>query len=145
MCLRHGKWLPHAGEELVPHGWMEIRELLNLPFFRGHNVDENELEWNLRNNCDDRFEIAGNMVRARSGHTIANLDEWHSEVPRNKLPAVLWHTTVEKNVDSILRNGLWLNSSASTSTSVTGLGRASAGPQFQHSDAVGGPMKPSAA
>ena len=54
-----------------------------------------------------RFEIKGDLIRARYGHSKSlNIEIEYEEVPLNKLPSVLYHGTVESNLPSILKFGL---------------------------------------
>ena len=80
-------------------GWGSVEKLL-----RGCNITLQELEYIVENDNKKRYEFNSDkkLIRASQGHSI-NVDlGYSSKTP----PEILYHGTVERNSDSILRNGL---------------------------------------
>ena len=99
--LRHG-----AVRERVPidgHGWVLVADLLEW-LNRGGNprVAEADIARVVAGNDKQRFELAGGKIRAVQGHSIAVDPGLQPATP----PAVLYHGTATRFVQSILADGL---------------------------------------
>ncbi len=94
--LRH--YPERFGIKLDRYGFADISEILQII-----NIDRLTLEAIVALDKKNRFEIVGNKIRARYGHSI-DIDYRWSE--SENVPAILYHGTSPKNVESILRIGL---------------------------------------
>ncbi len=94
--LRH--YPEKFGIKLDRYGFADISEVLQII-----NIDRLTLEAIVALDKKNRFEIVGNKIRARYGHSI-DIDHRWSE--SENVPAILYHGTSPKNVESILRIGL---------------------------------------
>ena len=94
--LRH--YPEKFGIKLDKYGFADISEVLRII-----NIDRLTLEAIVALDKKNRFEIVGNKIRARYGHSI-DIDHRWSE--SENVPAILYHGTSPKNVESILRIGL---------------------------------------
>jgi putative RNA 2'-phosphotransferase len=89
---------------LDKNGWVSVDELLKNLNANGHTIDHDLLEHIVVTNEKKRFSFNENktMIRASQGHsTTVELDYKVSEPP-----AVLYHGTVGRNLEAILRDGL---------------------------------------
>lgn len=90
-------------------GWVIIGDLLNQMKIYNREMDYDSLIKIVDTNDKKRFEIKGNdenglknFIRASQGHTVKVDLELKAERP----PMKLYHGTINKNVDSIMVNGL---------------------------------------
>ncbi len=100
--LRHYPW--KAGISLDERGWVSIFKLLKgIRSLKGYEWVK---EWHIRAiaflDPKGRFELIGNKIRARYGHTIPVKVE---PLP-GKIPNTLYHGTPSKNLSSILKYGI---------------------------------------
>jgi putative RNA 2'-phosphotransferase len=100
-------WLRHHPEDIgiviAPNGWTDIKSLLEKASPK-LNFDFNELKYVVQNNDKKRFSLSEDMckVRANQGHSIPVELELLEVLP----PTILYHGTPNKNVESILKEGL---------------------------------------
>ena len=80
-------------------GWRTVADLVE-----NHGFTFNELCHIVASNDKQRFEFSDNisMIRARQGHTI----DVDVELEEKEPPAILYHGTAKKNIESILDNGI---------------------------------------
>lgn len=101
-------WLRHAPEKggltLDPAGWAPVAGVLAALTREGLDTSEALLRALVEENDKRRFELSedGERIRARQGHSVAVEGGWEAATP----PAVLWHGTVERFLEAILREGL---------------------------------------
>ena len=98
LILRHKPEV--AGIELDKHGWAKVSELL--PAMK---IDMETLEEIVRTDEKGRYSFNDNktLIRANQGHSI----DVDVELERQYfMPAVLYHGTSWKNVDSIMKTGI---------------------------------------
>jgi putative RNA 2'-phosphotransferase len=98
--LRHH---PEAvGLRLNPAGWVDIEDLLTALAAHGRALTRAELDHVVATSDKRRFEVHNGQIRAAQGHSVAvDLD-----LPALTPPAVLYHGTVARFLDSIHRQGL---------------------------------------
>lgn len=94
-ALRHAPWLYEL--ELDEAGWTPVADLL-----AALGVDRAQLENVVRDNQKQRFELAGDRVRARYGHSVPGRILREPGTP----PAALYHGTSRQAAAAILRDGL---------------------------------------
>ena len=100
--------LRHHPEEvgiiLDAQGWVTIDALLNGLAAHGTAITRTELEKVVVNNSKQRFSISddGLRIRASQGHSVVVELGYAPTTP----PAVLYHGTVERNLESIHAAGL---------------------------------------
>ena len=104
MVLRHKP--ESIGISLDEHGWADVQELItgiNAADKNAH-LDMEMLEEIVRTDEKQRYSFneEHTLIRANQGHSILVDVELEEVVP----PAVLWHGTGEKYVESIDRQGL---------------------------------------
>lgn len=100
--LRHH---PDAlGIELDKHGWVDIESLLTAAHKQQKSWSRELIEEVVRSNDKQRFRISddGQRIRANQGHSTG-ID---LALPSQEPPTVLYHGTADRNLDSILANGL---------------------------------------
>jgi putative RNA 2'-phosphotransferase len=100
--LRHYPW--RIGIKLDERGWAPIDKLVE--GIRGIKGFEWVKEWHIRAiatyDPKGRFEILGNKIRARYGHSIpVRIEPLPGEIPE-----FLYHGTPEENLKSILKEGI---------------------------------------
>lgn len=101
-------WLRHAPEagglRLDSGGWAEIEAVLAALGKAGLPATPLDLERMVLESDKNRFELSasGDRVRARQGHSIAVEGDWRVATP----PALLFHGTVDRFVESIMADGL---------------------------------------
>ena len=101
-------WLRHAPEKgalvLDERGWADVPSVLSALDAKGLATDRALLTRVVAENDKQRFEFSddGDRIRARQGHSVAVEGSWQPADP----PAVLYHGTVAKFLDAILREGL---------------------------------------
>ena len=94
-ALRHAP--EEAGIRLDPAGWTDVSELsaaLRIPVER--------IEAVVAADAKQRYALADGRIRAQQGHSVAVELGLEPLVP----PALLFHGTVERFLDAILREGL---------------------------------------
>ena len=101
MILRHKPWV--IGITLDEHGWAKVDELI-AGMNKVHPLDMATLEEIVRTNEKQRFSFNEDKtkIRANQGHSLPVDVELEEKDP----PAVLYHGTGEKFVESIDRTGL---------------------------------------
>lgn len=102
---KHLRHEPEAlGLELAPGGWVGVDELLAACARRGFRVSRLELEEVVAGSDKQRFAFdeAGARIRANQGHSV----EVDLQLAPATPPAVLYHGTGERTVETILAGGL---------------------------------------
>lgn len=94
-ALRHEPWLYEL--ELDEEGWTPVADLL-----AALDVPRERLDAVVRDNPKQRFELSGDRIRARYGHSVPGRIARTPGVP----PAVLYHGTPTATVARIRRDGL---------------------------------------
>lgn len=98
--LRHRP--ERIGLTLDPEGWADVTALLSAAAAHGFALTRAELEHVVAVNDKRRYELAGNRIRAVQGHSVpVSLN-----LPATPPPELLYHGTVRRSVDPILREGL---------------------------------------
>jgi putative RNA 2'-phosphotransferase len=110
--VRRSKWLSRhlrhspdrIGLDLEPGGWVAVEDLLAAAAAHGMPMSRSQLDEVVAGSDKQRFAFSpdGSRIRANQGHSIAvdlGLE------PRQP-PAVLFHGTGERSVESILAHGL---------------------------------------
>jgi putative RNA 2'-phosphotransferase len=102
LILRHQP--EKFGLKLETGGWVKVDELLAACAKNGNALTREELETVVAENDKNRFSFdeSGTKIRANQGHSAAVEIEFEEKAP----PGILYHGTAEKNVRSILENGL---------------------------------------
>jgi putative RNA 2'-phosphotransferase len=100
LVLRHQPQAAHI--TLDDQGWADVDALLSGLARRGRRTTRADLE-RIVGACDkQRYELDGDRIRARQGHSVPiQLD-----YPQCTPPDVLWHGTHPSALDAILRDGL---------------------------------------
>ena len=94
-ALRHAPWLYEL--ELDEAGWTPVADLL-----AALHVSRAQLEEVVRESPKQRFELAGERVRARYGHSVPGRIVREPGTP----PPVLYHGTSVSAAVAVLRDGL---------------------------------------
>lgn len=94
-ALRHEPWLYEL--ELDEEGWTPVADLLS-----ALDVSRERLENVVRDNPKQRFELAGDRVRARYGHSVPGRIVLSPGIP----PVTLFHGTALSAGMRIRRDGL---------------------------------------
>ena len=102
-ALRHAPWLYEL--ELDEGGWVPLEDLLQA--LRGHRsnwrtVDRADLERMIARSDKARFEVEGERIRARYGHSLPGKLARMPAAP----PPILYHGTAARAVPLILAEGL---------------------------------------
>lgn len=98
--LRHAPW--EFGVDVDEAGFVSLDELIKALRKVHPWIEEKHVLWIVENDPKGRFEIRGNKIRARYGHTFdVSLD--HEEDVDVK---VLYHGTPRRNLEKILREGI---------------------------------------
>lgn len=102
LVLRHKP--ETIGITLDQNGWTSIDELIAKSINYGVHFDRPILNRIVDTNAKKRFAFDETLqkIRASQGHSIAVELGYRSQEP----PAILFHGTAEKSVDSISKNGL---------------------------------------
>lgn len=102
LILRHNPGV--IGLELDQNGWANVEELIQKCSTKGKNLDLNILKQIVRNDNKQRYSFNGNFskIRANQGHSI-NID---LELQAQEPPEFLFHGTADRNIESIMANGL---------------------------------------
>ena len=92
------------GLELQEGGWVDVPVLLDAMKRSGKAVSLEELQIVVAENNKQRFEFSadGAQIRARQGHSVEVDLGYEATTP----PAVLYHGTATRNLDSIFADGL---------------------------------------
>ena len=103
------KYLRHAPEELgltlEPGGWVLISDLLPAAASAGCRITPDELHEVVRSCDKQRFAIdeTGTKIRANQGHST----EVDLQLEPAEPPAELFHGTADRNIEDVLRDGLF--------------------------------------
>jgi putative RNA 2'-phosphotransferase len=102
LVLRHKP--ETIGITLDSNGWVSVDELLAAVNTNGPNITREMLDEVVAKNDKKRFSYSddGKRIRASQGHSVEVDLDLTPVVP----PAVLYHGTVQKNMESIEQNGL---------------------------------------
>jgi len=98
--MRHGP--QDYGLSLDKHGFVEFKTVLEIIKRRFPGLDEEDLKFIVANDSKRRFQIDGQRIRARYGHSV---DVEPLEECLN-IPDVLFHGTSPNSLSSILKEGL---------------------------------------
>jgi putative RNA 2'-phosphotransferase len=100
--LRHQP--ERIGLTLDPGGWAGVGDLLRAAAAHGFPITRDELDHVVATNDKKRYEFdaSGERIRASQGHSI----EVDLDLPVVEPPAVLYHGTVGRFLDTIRREGL---------------------------------------
>ncbi len=98
--LRH--YPEKFGLNLDKSGFTDFKKVLNILRER-YGIDEISLKALIHLDKKGRFEIVGDKIRAKYGHTVPVNHRWSDS---GEIPPLLYHGTSPKNLESILRNGL---------------------------------------
>ncbi|MNJ59247.1 RNA 2'-phosphotransferase [compost metagenome] len=101
--LRHAP--ESIGIELDSDGWVSVGRLIEASVSSGHDLTHGLLLEIVASSDKKRFTISedGSLIRAEQGHTTSAVSVKHeSKIP----PAVLYHGTATRFLDSILEQGL---------------------------------------
>lgn len=120
LVLRHQPQL--IGLSLDEGGWAAVDDLLVKLNEKGFHLHREALHYLVDTNSKKRFAFNddGTKIRASQGHSIAVALGYERKSP----PPVLYHGTAEKNIASILKDGLKKNNrqyvhlSADTETAI---------------------------
>ena len=112
MSKRHSKFLSYVLRhdpaqldlELDRAGWVHVDDLVAAASRRDDSWTRDLLNRVVETNDKKRFEFSpdGTMIRARQGHSIDVDLGYETRVP----PALLFHGTVKKHLESIFETGL---------------------------------------
>ena len=100
--------LRHAPESIGLHlekgGWVSVDELLCASVKHGNPISKNDLKEVVKKNEKQRYSFNedGTRIRANQGHSIPVDLELDSKEP----PEYLYHGTVEKSLNEILKSGI---------------------------------------
>ncbi len=102
LVLRHKPEV--IGITLDENGWVEVDELIRKAQRKNKPVTHEVLQQVVVNNNKQRFAFSedGRRIRANQGHSVKINLGYEPTVP----PAILFHGTGRKYVDSILQSGL---------------------------------------
>lgn len=99
-------WLRHKPEHgeltLSKEGWVPLSQVLEAFERQGDVLQRVDLELLIRLDAKERFELEGDQVRARYGHSIVLEEKPHPGTP----PALLYHGTARRFLPKILESGL---------------------------------------
>jgi putative RNA 2'-phosphotransferase len=102
LILRHAP--ETVGLQFDENGWVKVDDLIKACAKNGRTFTFAELCEVVETNDKKRFsfDASGEKIRANQGHSV----EVEIEFERKTPPAVLYHGTATRNVESILKNGL---------------------------------------
>ncbi|MEZ6056077.1 MAG: RNA 2'-phosphotransferase [Planctomycetaceae bacterium] len=102
LILRHNPGM--IGLELDPNGWADIEALLRGAATQGRVISRELLDRVVEENSKRRFAISedGTRIRANQGHSI----DVDLQLQPRQPPAILYHGTAIRFLDSIRRTGL---------------------------------------
>ncbi|HET9058544.1 MAG TPA: RNA 2'-phosphotransferase [Acidimicrobiales bacterium] len=98
--LRHQPW--RIGLDLDGGGWADIGQLLERCAANNFPLAREEIEEVVAHNDKSRYEVLGDRIRARQGHSLPVALGLEATEP----PEVLYHGTALFNVDLLLVDGL---------------------------------------
>jgi putative RNA 2'-phosphotransferase len=111
-CVKISKYLSkhlrhqpeRIGLELLPGGWVEVKQLLAATAQNGFDISLTELAQVVASNDKQRFSFndSGDLIRANQGHST----DVDLQLPVRTPPAILYHGTHTKAVTPILQTGL---------------------------------------
>jgi putative RNA 2'-phosphotransferase len=89
---------------LDENGWANVNDLVEKSAKFGNRLSLTELEEIVATNDKKRFSFdeTNTKIRANQGHSVKVEIEFEEKIP----PAILYHGTAERNLNSILENGL---------------------------------------
>ena len=102
------KYLRHAPHELglslQPGGWVPVDDLLAAAGKRGFPITYDDLLECVETNDKQRFafDASGELIRANQGHSV----DVDLQLQASEPPEILYHGTVERFLQSILKDGL---------------------------------------
>ncbi|MDR3295059.1 MAG: RNA 2'-phosphotransferase [Clostridiales Family XIII bacterium] len=103
LLLRHSPETIHL--RMDENGWVDIKELIdNANTYKGMGLNLAVIKEVVETNDKQRFSISGDggKIRANQGHSVPVDVELACETP----PAVLYHGTATRFLDSIMKDGL---------------------------------------
>lgn len=102
LVLRHKPG--QIGLQLDANGWAAVDELLEKMTSQGFNLSYAQLAEVVETNDKQRFAFSadGSLIRANQGHSLKIDLGLQEQVP----PEILYHGTAEKNLESIMEQGL---------------------------------------
>ena len=102
LVLRHKP--EEIGLKLEDGGWVSVERLVEACQDHGKRFTLAELHEVVKTNDKKRFTFdeTGQKIRANQGHSVTVEIGFEEKTP----PAVLYHGTAERNLESILENGL---------------------------------------
>ncbi|HEX8270547.1 MAG TPA: RNA 2'-phosphotransferase [Flavobacterium sp.] len=102
LVLRHHP--EKIGIDIDHRGWTDVQELLEKVNKHGIQIDIDLLRYVVATNSKKRFAFndTGDKIRASQGHSLDVELGYTVQTP----PAILYHGTSEKSVQSILRMGI---------------------------------------
>lgn len=102
LILRHQP--EKIGLTLEKDGWANVEDLISASRKNGFSFSLEELKQTVANNDKKRFSFdqSETKIRANQGHSVSIEIEFEKRTP----PPILYHGTAERNVESILENGL---------------------------------------
>jgi putative RNA 2'-phosphotransferase len=98
--LRH--YGPQKGVRIDEEGWAKIPDVIKALRGMGYNVSWEDIIEIVKADEKGRYEIRGDRIRARYGHSIRVKIQYPEATGVEKL----YHGTPARNLDSIMRNGL---------------------------------------
>lgn len=102
LVLRHR---PEAiGIALSPEGWASTQEIIEKINNQGNSIDLPMIEKVVAENDKQRFKLSADktQIRANQGHSIAVDLKFKAIQP----PALLYHGTAKRNLESIMKSGI---------------------------------------
>lgn len=99
-ALRHAPWEYEL--EMDEEGFVPLNQLLNSLHGYNKKISKDDITYIMATSAKQRFEIVGDKIRAFYGHTIP----MHIKKVESEPPAILYHGTAERFLDSIKANGL---------------------------------------
>lgn len=86
------------------NGWFDIEDIIEcINETKNEQISKSDIENIVQSDSKGRYEIHNDKIRAVYGHSI-NVNIKHEN--EFELPDILYHGTPERNIDSILKNGL---------------------------------------
>jgi len=98
--LRHNPY--EFGLAPDEYGFCDLSSILEVVKNKFLEFDNQRLLEVIYNNTGERFQIKGDKIRARYGHSI----EVEPAGKKEDIPDILYHGTARKNLSSILKEGL---------------------------------------
>ena len=103
--LRHSP--ERIGLNLDSHGWAEVDELIRCAKSKDVDLNRAVIYEIVETDSKGRYELSSDLKRIRAvyGHSISVDLDLRAKIP----PKILYHGTASKNVESVLRNGIFPN------------------------------------